>query len=434
MRADSIAFAARAKGWFALSRRARSVVSRYGLTPAKMDRALHRFADTLSCFDCGASFPLTTVALKRNSETITKYLDRNIEFAVHGYTHIDYSLLAPEEQLAHLRLAREAFSAAGIGAVGFRSPYLHRDAHLHAAIEAVGFSYSSNQPVIWDVLDTEHGVLSTHAGYKRAIAFYDPWYATERPSLPRLCRRLVEIPVSLPDDEILLDRLGGGTNGLVEKAWLRILSESHRRGELFTLQLHPERIALCERALRAVLTQARSMLPPVWIARLDAIAEWWRSRTEATYQVTKETENAFRLSVNGPPGTLVLARSVAVKAPTEPGTDGYQRVLSKDFVFQADRMPFIGLSPDVPSDLIGFLKQQGYLVKTGADAQSCAFQLDWTDFAPEDERPLLVQIEEGTWPLLRLARWPNGAQSALAVTGDIDALTRGDYVYRVFGS
>jgi peptidoglycan/xylan/chitin deacetylase (PgdA/CDA1 family) len=431
MRTDSIAFAARAKGWFALSKRACSVISRYGLTPAKMNRALHLFAEILSCFDCGASFPLTAVTLKRNSAMIASYLDRNIEFAVHGYTHIDYSQLAPEEQLAHLRRAREVFAAAGIKAIGFRSPYLYRDTHLYAALEAAGFSYSSNQPVLWDVLDAEDLALPAHAGYKRAIAFYNPWFASERPSLPRLYHQLVEIPVSLPDDEILLDRLGGQANGLIERVWQRILSETYHLGELFTLQLHPERIALCEGALRAVLSRACSL--PVWIARLDAIAAWWRSRTEAMVQVAKETDNAFRLTVHGPPGMTILARSVAVEAPTEPWTNGYQRVLSNSFVFQASKLPFIGLSPDVPSTLISFLQQQGYLVKTDTDAQSCAFYLSQTDFTPEDERPLLTQIEKETWPSLRLARWPDGAQSALAVTGDIDALRLWDYGLRVFG-
>lgn len=434
MKTNSITFAARAKGPLALLRRARNITNRYGLTPAKMDRALHRFAQILRRFDCGASFPLTTVVLNRNRSTIVKYLEQNIEFAVHGYAHIDYSQLAPEEQLAHLRRAREAFAAASIKAVGFRSPYLHRETHLRTAIEAAGFSYTSNQPVMWNVLDAEDFTPSTLDGYKRAITFYDPWPASEQLSLPRLCNQVVEIPVSLPDDEILLDRLGSEANDLVEKAWRRILSETYRLGELFTIQLHPERIALCEEALRAVLSQARSLSPTVWIARLDEIATWWRDRTRTTYHVLEEIGNACRLTVNGPPGTTILARSVRVNAPTEPWSDGYRRLLSTDLVFQADKLPFIGLAPDVPAPLISFLKQQGYLIATDAAAQSYAFYLDCKDFTLQDERPLLIELERGTWPLLRLARWPGAAQSALAVTGDIDALTLWDYVLRLFNT
>jgi peptidoglycan/xylan/chitin deacetylase (PgdA/CDA1 family) len=125
MRTDPIALAARAKGPLALARRVRSIASRYGLTPAKMDRALQLFARTLARFECGASFPITTVTLKRNSGVVTKYLGHNIEFAVHGYTHIDYSQLASEEQLVQLHLARQVFQDLGVSSVGFVS-YLRR--------------------------------------------------------------------------------------------------------------------------------------------------------------------------------------------------------------------------------------------------------------------------------------------------------------------
>jgi hypothetical protein len=113
MKTSPIAFAARAKGPFALLKRARSLAQRYGLTPVKMDQALYLFAQILRRFDCGASFPITAIVLKRNSDVIAKYLDWNIEFAVHGYTHIDYSQLASEEQLIHLRRARETFADVG---------------------------------------------------------------------------------------------------------------------------------------------------------------------------------------------------------------------------------------------------------------------------------------------------------------------------------
>ena len=44
-----------------------------------------------------------------------------------------------------------------------------------------------------------------------------------------------------------------------------------------------------------------------------------------------------------------------------------------------------------------------------------------------------IELETGRFPLLRLGRWPGGAKSALAVTGDVDALTIWDYALRFFG-
>jgi peptidoglycan/xylan/chitin deacetylase (PgdA/CDA1 family) len=433
MKLNFITLAARAKGPLALLKRTRNIAKRYGLTPEKMDQALHLFAQILKRFDCGASFALTTVVLKRNRDMILKYLDQNIEFVVHGYTHVDYPQLAPEQQLAHLRRAREAFAAAGVNAVGFRSPYLRREPHLYTAIETVGFSYVSNQPIIWDVLGTNVFTSSTYASYERAIAFYDPWPASEQPSLPQLYNQLVEIPVSLPDDEMLLDRLGGEPNVLIERAWRSILSKTYQRGELFTIQLHPERIAWCADGLSAMLAEARALSPSVWLARLDEIATWWRAHAATTVDVREPGDGALHLSVAGPPGTTILARGVEVLAPAKPWADDYQQVTATTCAVRAACRPFIGVSPVCPPTLISFLRQQGYIVEVNHDRRSYPIYLDRTDFARQDERPLLAQIEKSARPLIRLGRWPNGARSALSVTGDIDALTLWDYALRLFG-
>ncbi len=68
------------------------------------------------------------------------------------------------------------------------------------------------------------------------------------------------------------------------------------------------------------------------------------------------------------------------------------------------------------------------------DARVYPFYLERPDFKPEDERPLLARIEDGDWPMLRLGRWPDGARSALCITGDIDALTLWDYGLRFLGN
>jgi len=434
MKVNAITLAARAKGSSGLLKRTRSIIHRYGLTPAKMDRALDLFTQILRQFDCGASLPLTAVALKRNGNTITRYRDQNIEFAVHGYTHIDYSQLVPEEQVADLRRAREVFAATGLKPMGFRSPYLCRDSHLYAAIEAAGFSYASNQPVLWDVLDTDALDPAACMAYQRAVDFYAPWLAVERPSLPRLGEHVIEIPVSLPDDEMLLDRIGGGPNGLVAKAWRRILAESYQRGELFTIQLHPERIGSCADGLMAVLGEARALTPSVWLARLDEIATWWRDRAAATVDVKEVGDGALRLSATGPAGIAILVRGVDVVEPAEPWAAGYLQVKGTTIAtVYCEQYPFIGVSPGSPPALVDFLCQQGYVVQTATDAHRYAFYLDQTTFTAVDERPLLARIENADFPLVRLGCWPHGARSALAVSGDIDALTIWDYGLRFLG-
>lgn len=431
--ANPINIATKGKGFSALYKRGTTITKRYSLTVSKMKKALDLFSRILKAYECGASFAITSVVLNRNSELIVKYLDQNIELVVHGYTHIDYSRLAPQEQLIHLHLAREIFSVAGIKATGFRSPYLRREPHLYNAIAATGFSYVSNQPIWWDVLNVSDLKPTAREKYERAIEFYSPWQAVRRPSLPQLRNSLVEIPVSLPDDEILIDRLGDEYHGVVEQVWTSIFSESHKRGELFTLQLHPERVKECQEGLSVILAKARELSSSVWVARLDEIANWWRDRTAATVNINEMKDNTFQVTVAGPPGTTLLARNIDVSEPTETWADGYRKVDRLTCRLQSEHRPFIGVSPSSSVDLRNFLRQQGYLVEVNDKRHLYSIYFDQLDFAPDDEYHLLNAIEKNTKPLVRLARWPYGTRSALSITGDIDALTLWDYGLRLFG-
>ena len=75
----------------------------------------------------------------------------------------------------------------------------------------------------------------------------------------------------------------------MESTWLRILSETYHLGELFTIQLHPERIELCAKALSGILSEARALVPAVWLARMDEVAAWWRARAAAVVEIRSRT-------------------------------------------------------------------------------------------------------------------------------------------------
>jgi hypothetical protein len=126
----------------------------------------------------------------------------------------------------------------------------------------------------------------------------------------------------------------------------------------------------------------------------------------------------------------VLTRGVVVAAPTQPWDDGYSRVLATTFEIQAAVRPWIGVSPATAVALTCFLREQGYIVEETTQPAEYATAFDQPQFTPEDRRPLLVRLEHSNRPLVRLGRWPDGARSALAVTGDIDCLTLWDYLAR----
>jgi peptidoglycan/xylan/chitin deacetylase (PgdA/CDA1 family) len=420
--------ALRGKGPFNLARRLMSIGQNYGVTPAKMERALALLAETLHRFGCSGTFPTVAVVLARHAHLFQKYQGRGLEFAIHGYRHIDYQLLPPAEQLTQLELAKQRFERIGVQAAGFRGPYLHTNADTLAAIRRQNLVYDSSESLAWEL---DNG-RETPA-YRHVLGFYGAHSTADYPSLPRLEAGLVHIPYSLPDDEALANRLELKTTEQMNAIWLAVLRRSYQLGELFTLGLHPERTFFCLAPLTAVLAEARRLDPPVWIARLDEIAAWWQARAAAQVELIDQGHNQFKIRVNGPPELTILSRGLQLDVPTRSWAGGYRQILANSFTAQAEVRPWLGLSPQASPALANFLQQQGYITQVSKTPGLHAYYFEQANFAPEEQRPLLAQLESPDRPLVRLGRWPNGAQSALSITGDIDCLTLWDYAARFLG-
>jgi peptidoglycan/xylan/chitin deacetylase (PgdA/CDA1 family) len=416
----------------ALYHRFLDITHHYGLTAMSMERALDQFSEILEEFDCPATFPVTAVPLTRHSQSVYKYLSNTIEFAVHGYTHIDYTKENNGTLARHLQAARDIFIREGLPPAGFRSPYLSRSESLYSALAMAGFSYASNQPFLWEGVDLGPHNPGEYAAYQRLITRYDPWKSGERLSLPRLANELVEIPVSLPDDEILVDRLGGSSE-LVGRVWRSLFAQSYQCGELFTLQLHPERIALCAESLASLLAEARQRAPSVWCAGLAEVAAWWRKRSQAGLEVFSQGEGEYHCVVDGPPDITVLARGVAIDAPGSPWMGSYREVKATGFHMCSPLRPVVGVPPSSPPLLVSFLSLLGYPVELSSARELYGCYIDLPDFAETDERKITQILESSDSPIVRLGYWPNGYASALCITGDIDAFTLWDFGLRLLG-
>jgi hypothetical protein len=270
---NPLAVAVKGKGFSALFNRARAISRRYGFTSAKVDRALKLFTEVLGTYECGASFPITASVLRRSAHILEKYPAHDIEFAIHGLLHVDYSQLSLDEQDSHIQRARQIFSKTKIGVTGFRCPYLRWNADTLAAAANQSLSYDGSQALYWNV---EENYLTE--AYRHVLEFYRAKSANDYPALPRITRNVVQIPYCLPDDEALIERMKLSDTQAMSEIWLAMLGQTYELGELFTLGLHPERIGLLHKPLANTLAKARSLSPSVWIARLDEIAGWWRAR------------------------------------------------------------------------------------------------------------------------------------------------------------
>jgi hypothetical protein len=421
----------KSKGSHAFFQRMTRIARHYGLSPQSMMDSLRQFTELLDKFNCTATFPIPAVILHRYASSIRKYYNSKIEFAIHGYAHNTYSSLDQGSIKSQINRAIEVFINTGFSPKGFRSPYLSRNSYLHKIAYEAGLSYISNQPYLWNIVEVPDDLSVKIESRKRILDFYNPWISDERPSIPRINHNIIDIPVSLPDDEILVDRLQGMT-GLVIKIWLKMLELSYQRGELLTIQLHPERICVCRDCLKILLSEAQTLTPKVWIASLAEISAWWKSLNQAKAHISIDEDSTYHFDLCASNDVCILVRGVEITAPVKPFTDGFHLVNTSSFTLRSSHYPIIGISARTSSSLTNFLRQQGFIVEEAHGSRPYSIYLDRPSYDELQENSVLDYIADIPHPLIKLSRWPDGAQSALAITGDIDALTLWDYGFRLF--
>lgn len=421
------------RGFRNLGRRFRTILNQFGITPKRFERRLDRYCAATGNLGCIPSFPLTAVTLERHPELMRTLSRKGVEFAVHGYIHTDYKPLSAAEQTRHFKKAIETFRNHQITFRGFRAPYLRISNETPEVLNNLEFLYDSSHVIHWDVVTEEAYSQHGWSEYRRLLDFYQARSAQDYLVLPRFIDSLVEIPVSLPDDEAMIDRLGIRDEKEITGVWQSIFKRTYDRGELFTIQLHPERISLCEGALAHVIQQAKTLSPPVWVASLGEIAEWWHEKNGFSLEVNPEGNGRYRVKANCSEKATLLLRNCKADVPVAEWASGYQSTGARGFVVESPARPAIGVAPDSSPKAITFLRQEGFVVEPSHQPDNYGLYLsDLADFQVTDEKPLSQRIEQSSAPLLRYWRWPNGAKSAVAVTGDIDSVTLIDFVYRLF--
>lgn len=406
-----------------LVKRSAQIAARFGPTPERMGGRFERFMDILDEYAIRPTFPITALPMSRNPSFAHRLVDRGAELAVHAWSHIDLSALDLAGQRQHMSRAVELFRSCSVPFTGFRAPYLHWNEDTMRVVGEFQFRYSSNQTLWFDVIDTSRLDHREEEGLVRGMAFYTPIPASGFRALPFRRDGFIEIPVCLPDDEIPLDRMYIHDANYLGDMWRKIFSITYERGELFTLQLHPERIDFFADALRGLLQDARTREPGVWIATLDEIARWWEAKASNRAQFVREGDT-FRVTAQACKDSKLVVRKDGAERLVEPG------VIEIDSTYR----PCVGVAPGSNREAIAILADLGFIVETGERSDGYAVHLgllEKHDYAAIDACRRV--IGETRRPLVRFATWPGGCRSALAVTGDIDALTIWDFVHRFRG-
>jgi peptidoglycan/xylan/chitin deacetylase (PgdA/CDA1 family) len=231
------------RGILETAKRGLSIVERYGLVQKKLHTNMKFLSKTLEEYNINATISIPSSILSHNTEILSIIDVDRIELAVHGCHHVDYTKLSAEVVASHLRRAIQIFEENEIEAYGFRAPYLKINDIVLKAIGDAGMIYDSSYPIYFDTIPKESPKYSLVENFLKLYVM--------RYNAPKMSKidLIQEIPVALPDDEILVDRLNFGPKQ-VSKCWIDSIKMSMKtEGGIFVLQIHPERISLLKESL-----------------------------------------------------------------------------------------------------------------------------------------------------------------------------------------
>ena len=436
-----VAFSIRTKGAHNFTRRLGTVFTRFGFSESPIRHALHTIIDTLQEYNGAPTFFIPAVVLGRHPALIAEIARDGAEIGIHGYVHNDYRTLSIGEQYRQTRQAISVFEKNKIAYQGFRNPYLGWTEESLDVYASMGINYESNVAVLHDVVDLNPFSPLLRSGYSKSLKLFQAAPCSMYALRPFFEGALLRIPTSIPDDEMLFDRLRITDPLEVGYIWSRVMQRVYDRGGLYTLNFHPERGVLCKPALETLLSYARSRPFPVWVARIADVAQWWNERTAFRLSITSLGSDRWLVETTCTPRATLLARHLTVEnQPITPWYGSSIRVKSDNFTVKAPHCPCIGVSAQTPQHVLDFLNQQGYPVVRCSQGEAHIYALyldkpeglgETREKQEECKRALVEQIEALEAPFLYFGCWPNGNRAALAISGDIDSVTVQDFFLRI---
>ena len=251
------------KGFSGTVYRASLLPVRYGIGPDRIVSRLVRMIAMMARRDSRPTIPITASVLERHPEILRSLHDADL--AVHGYRHISYADLPFDEKRSDLDAACTVFSNLGLIVRGFRAPYLRADRETLDLVRSRGFLFDSSS--------TQFALPAGHPITRAARLLIATRYGIDSVA-PTVAMHptLVEMPVSLPDDEILVDGLGlRNTTGLWH-AFEAMMEMAFSTGSHLILQVHPERFHICEAALELLIEKAVDT--GGWLTPLSEASDW----------------------------------------------------------------------------------------------------------------------------------------------------------------
>lgn len=412
-------------------KRSVKILQRYGLSGGQLRQNIRHFITDLNRLDVVPTFPTTAQVLNRHHPFFEEFDADQVEFAIHGYYHQDYTLIANPAKKELLDRAIATFQKYGIPAEGFRFPYLRVDDDSFSTLAQLPLKYDSSYAFWWNLSGHTRG--GENAILRKMVRQYHPFFPDERPLIPYFRETLVEIPVSLPDDDILIDRMTHNDDTKILGTWLHILEQARSRGDIFVLQLHPERYGMLRNTLMRLLKDVQAGYPDVWIAPLREVARWWQMRQQFTVTFKENDAQKIKLEIKRPLDLNYSFLNLNYQPQVKIMGLIKSRFTFEEITLKDHPVPIVAMGRRTSSRFREMFLNYGFPVledAPGPDGFSVYFDEDPPNFF---SRKWLSDFLAGlNQPLIRFHLWPKNYQAALSITGDIDAITAQDFLSRIY--
>lgn len=421
------------KGFMHSIERSAQVFYRYSFGRKRFSEMMNCLERKAGCESIRVTFCITASLLESHLPFLELFKGLGHEFAAHGYFHTNMKKKSLDEQHRILSLSYSAFEKLKMQVYGFRCPYLSYNENTLTALKESPFMWTSNNVVFWDGFKAEDTRAREHL--KKLGLLYSTTSSEKCLSVPARMGRLIDIPITAPDDEMLLERYRIKDRDEIARIWKGVFSRIYSKGELFHLLFHPERFKLIEEPLRETIQEARRQPYPVWFPTLNELTVWWERRALAKWDV-QEKNGSLSIRFAGPQEATLLMKSSAgakggnicghyVAAPSR--QDGQWRIIETEDGWKH----VVELSKRCSPDVERFLNEEGFITSRVEYPHRNALYIDgFESFDDSEKRMLLDIVDNSNFPLLRFWRWPHGAQSAFSISSDVDSINLPDFFRR----
>lgn len=379
------------KGFFHAGERLAQVISRFS-------QGRRRFAQMLSCLEkdfankeISITFCVSASVLKRNQDLIERLQNLGHKVAAHGYYHTRMTNLSKDQQAEVLKSSHHFFSELGFPVSGFRCPYLNYNQDTIEAFQSSQYQWTSQQLIFWD--------NGFNGQVDRLFSLYNTSTAEETLSLPNFKGKILEIPITAPDDEILYERCRIRDANAISETWCDVLDQTYKGGELFHLLFHPERFPYFKEAILRVIQKVQALQPFVWTPSLEELTKWWQRRAQMEWRLKASVSGGWTVWIKAPKEATILLKSPNLKAeswrvlPDENDSETSFSVY-KDYVqvrpleqgetdskYPAgnSKKHLIGLAWSCPDNLEQFLREEGFLVERSGNPQDYSLFMSGKD-------------------------------------------------------